>query len=437
MKLFHTFLLSILTICAFSQDSTTCVLKVSNSSDINLLEQQILNQGQSNQVITSDCQTIRVVVHVIYDGFYAAGNSRAEITPEQIYSQIRITNQFLRNDSLMYDSQNNTLGYTIELANTDPSGNPTTGITYTDGYAIWGENWHTYGLRNSNVNATVSASTIANSIGWFTDHSGNKYLNCYIVPKIDGNNGGGIQAFAFTPTSSVVYGNYNLANTFGAYQLRGDYNQTFNLKSYTNLGFTFTHEFYHNLAIYHTFNNTDQCDISEINCLIQGDRVCDTQPQTKATNCSGACGFLSYNVMDYISQTCKNRITQGQSDRAKSVLNSILMNGYVVCRPCPENNGDFDGNGIVDIFDISAMSGHYGTSIGNPNYNALYDMNCDGVINIFDVTMIDYGISTDVNEIESARGEVYDMMGRRVKYMEKNRMYVVRFGGITQKQLFN
>lgn len=133
---------------------------------------------------------------------------------------------------------------------------------------------------------------------------------------------GGVQAYAWLPTSSIVYGNYNLANTFGAEQLETEYNQNFNLKSYTDLGFTFTHEVAHNLSLYHVFQG-NSCEPEQYP-LIQGDKIEDTPPQTQGGGCYGACGFISYNVMDYLTQTCKNRITQGQVERVESAMGHKL-----------------------------------------------------------------------------------------------------------------
>lgn len=327
----------------------------------------------------TDCKEIRIVIHVVYDG---QGNQgwNGNISENQVLSQIRFTNMVLRNDSLGYNEGNTPLGYTLKLAETDPNGNPTTGITYTDGTALFGQNWHTYGIKNTHPNA-ISEGTVANALAWGTDVNGQKYMNHYVVPKIDGNSGSGVQAYAYFPTTSVVYGSYNLYNTFGCYQLRG--NEIFNLKAYTNRGYTFTHEFGHNLGLFHTFQG-NTC-ATETNCAWQGDRVCDTPPQTKGVGNTGSCGFNSHNVMDYLNQTSKNRFTAGQIERANLVINQNLID-YLVCREC-NVSADFNGDGYVNILDVSWFVNSYLSKVGDPKYHERFDLNCDGVIN-----MLDFGI---------------------------------------------
>lgn len=350
---------------------------------------------QHNRSSDTDCQTIRTVVHVIYNGKVANNSFNGYISTDQVKSQIRITNQSFSNDSLMYHADNAPLGYKIELATTDPNGNPTAGIVYHDGYALWGEAWNSYGLKYNNPNA-VSEGTVANELAWGADADGNKYLNTYVVSSIDGNSGGGIQAYAYFPTLSVVYGNYIIFNAFGARQVQSDYEQTFNLKSYTDLGFTWTHELLHNFGIFHTFQG-NSCS-PEINPNTQGDRVADTPPQTQGSGCSGACGTLSYNVMDYISQSCKNQITQGQVTRANAAIQQNLT-AYLVCSSgsegqnpsgCPGKSSDFNGDGYVNFVDIAYFISSFGSIEGNTKFQAKFDLNCDGRIDIFDLLLIDF-----------------------------------------------
>lgn len=341
----------------------------------------------------SDCNTIRTVVHVIYNGKVDNNSFNGYISPEQVKSQIRITNQSFANDSLMYHPNNASLGYSIELATTDPNGNPTDGIIYHDGYALWGEAWDSHGLKYNSPNA-ISEVVVANTLAWGADSDGNKYLNTYVVSSIDGNTGSGVQAYAYFPTLSVVYGNYVIFNAFGARDLQNEYNQVFNLKSYTNLGFTWTHELLHNFGLFHTFQG-NSC-ATEVNPNTQGDRVADTPPQSQGTGCSGACGTLSYNVMDYISQSCKNQITEGQASRASAAIQQNLTD-YLVCSEtednltgCPGKTSDFNGDGFVNFIDISYFITSFGSIEGNTKFKSKYDLNCDGRIDIFDLLLIQF-----------------------------------------------
>jgi hypothetical protein len=47
--------------------------------------------------------------------------------------------------------------------------------------------------------------------------------------------------------------------------------------------------------------------------------------------------------------------------------------------------GDLDGDHDVDIFDIVKMAGAYGTSEGDPKYDAYADIDDDGDVDIFDI----------------------------------------------------
>ena len=348
---------------------------------------------QPKRSSASTCKTIRTVVHVIYNGKIDNTSFNGNISPEQVKSQIRITNQSFSNDSLMYHANNVALGYNIELATVDPNGNPTTGIIYHDGYALWGEAWNSYGLKYTNPNA-ISEGVVANALAWGADAAGNKYLNTYVVSSIDGSSGGGVQAYAYFPTLSVVYGNYVLFNAFGSRDLQNEYGTIFNLKSYTNLGFTWTHELLHNFGLFHTFQG-NSC-APEINPNMQGDRVADTPPQKQGSGCSGACGVLSYNVMDYISQSCKSQITAGQVTRATAAIQQNLT-AYLVCSAteetpsgCPGKSSDFNNDGIVNIIDIAYFITGFGSIEGNTKYKAIFDLNCDGRIDIFDLLLIDF-----------------------------------------------
>jgi 6-phosphogluconolactonase (cycloisomerase 2 family) len=123
------------------------------------------------------------------------------------------------------------------------------------------------------------------------------------------------------------------------------------------------HEMGHYFGLYHTFeggcNNT--------NCMLQGDRVCDTPPDNSAAAVScnssvnscnsdeddassqnpfrsvalGGLGDQSdmfQNYMDYGHQTCMNRFTKGQRTRMRTGLletrQSLLQNASALCTSC-------------------------------------------------------------------------------------------------------
>jgi hypothetical protein len=50
--------------------------------------------------------------------------------------------------------------------------------------------------------------------------------------------------------------------------------------------------------------------------------------------------------------------------------------------------GDTDRNGVVDIFDLTAVAAYYGVGIGNPLYVSDFDIKDDGMIDLFDLVLI-------------------------------------------------
>lgn len=382
MKALFTALAALLTFSLYSQ-SSTCNVKIHDLAELAELESNIANPMPNSSDL--ECNKIRVVVHVIYNPDASPFEGSGEITREQVLSQIRITNQFFRNDSLMFDENNHALGYEMILAETDPEGNPTDGIIYYDGVALFGTDWAEYGLQNNDDNA-IAESVVAGELAWGEDGEGKKYLNTYVVHKIDGSSGSGTQAYAYFPTSNEVFGNYNLYNAFGAEQLEDEYEQTFDLKSYTDLGLTWTHEVLHNFAIFHTFNG-NSC-APETNSLIQGDRVADTPPQTQGFGCTGSCGFLSNNVMDYLSQSCKTLVTQGQVDRVNLAITNSLSD-YLICgESVCDKVHDFNGDGFINILDFSLLGLGFGCAFEDECFDDTLDLNCDGLINILDISLM-------------------------------------------------
>ena len=430
MRKILTLLAFCLSLSIAAQD-TDCPTMIADAHEHALLEKALLN----NAVAKSDdnCNVIRVVVHVIYDGNQPNTSFNGWISEAQVLSQIRITNQFFRNDSLMYHPTNTALGYTIKLADVDPDGNATNGINYVDGNAIWGNRWSTYGLKHNDSRA-VTATEVATQVGWNTTYvvpwldDRERYLNIYVVQAIDKAIGTSVQAYAYSPsqTPSLVFGSYVVFNAFGAKQL--DENTSapyFNLKSYTNRGQVLTHELLHNFAIKHTFHGTNSCT-GEVNCNTQGDGICDTPQQTQpVSQTSGSCGFISYNVMDYIHQNYKHRITEGQAMRARSAI-AFTLQDFMICGEtepeCPPSNGDFNNDGKVDFVDFSIISAAFGSLPHNSYWNELADMNCDGRVDILDFSIfLEYfgNVYTPQQVVEHQRHAevkltVTNLLGQRV-----------------------
>jgi PKD repeat protein len=263
-------------------------------------QQQLSAEERSNTI-----HTLPVVVHVIHEGEpYGQGSN---ITDEQIFSAIDALN-----DDFRKVPGTNGFGNGVDvqvqfcLASRNPQGQPTTGIVRVNGSSV--PLYAEQGIQSSGGNGANEAAVKALSTWPRTS-----YVNIWIVNEIGNNDaGGGVQGYAYFPFNNPVDGIVVLFNAFGT---------TGNLKSYTNMNRTLTHEVGHYLGLYHTFHDTNSC--TEANCNTGGDRVCDTPPTTLNASCSApACGGTQQvqNYLDYTSQTCQNMFTEGQKVRMRTTL---------------------------------------------------------------------------------------------------------------------
>lgn len=248
--------------------------------------------------------TIPVVFHIVHKGEDVGVGTN--ISDEQILDALRIINEDLRKTPGTWgDGDGVDTELELCLAQRDPNGNPTTGINRIDGsqwseYSLWGVAYQNGDLGFSDV----SLKTATSWNRW-------EYLNVWLVSEINNNNGGGgIQGYANYPTMNIVDGIVMLHNVVGSIG---------NVKPTHNMSRTFAHEFGHYMGLYHTFEGYAECpSTDEMNCLVQGDRVCDTPPTEMGGACFPRCTNSQYqNYMDYTSQTCRNMFSLGQKNRMR------------------------------------------------------------------------------------------------------------------------
>jgi len=67
-----------------------------------------------------------------------------------------------------------------------------------------------------------------------------------------------------------------------------------------------------------------------------------------------------------------------------NLTNNIFYDGYLKIRLY----GDINGDGVIDLVDVYAVSMAFGTYEGHPNWNPDADLNQDGQIDLFDVYMV-------------------------------------------------
>ena len=314
------------------------------------MERASMHQDDQRMVI----YTIPVVVHILHTG--QAIGTGVNITDAQVQSAIDALNEDFRK---MAGTNGFGAGVDAEiefcLASRDPQGNPTNGIVRVNASSV--TNYATQGISVGQGSGAIETS-VKNLSRWDRDD----YYNIWIVNEIENNDGGaGIQGFAYFPSSSAANdGAVILYNAFGTVG---------NLKSYTALNRTTTHELGHAFSLYHTFQG-NSC--TESNCSTDGDRVCDTPPTTSNTSCaSPACSGTQQveNYMDYTSQTCMDMFTAGQKSRMRTAITSQRPSLLTSLGCTPPNALDAGVSSIISPSGFSC-NGNFSPVVQLANYGA-------------------------------------------------------------------
>jgi len=259
------------------------------------LESQVeaITKNDANNKLRTTLYTIPVVVHVIHLGEPIGIGSN--ITDIQIQQAIAGLNDRFRNI--------NGLGVDVELefclASKDPNGNSTNGINRVDGSSV--PNYSANGITPTGNPCSGAVATIIKDLSKWPVSD---YYNIWVVSEICN---GGFVGYASYPVGGL-YDGLVIVST-----------------SMTSTSGTLPHEVGHGFFLYHTFNG-DVGNVScpvDTNCLIDGDRVCDTPPH-KQSDCgttnpctsSGVWDNSRYNYMAYCPLV--NRFTQEQKDRIRT-----------------------------------------------------------------------------------------------------------------------
>ena len=254
------------------------------------LYQQAVNQS-AYKTTTQNVLYVPVVVHIIHQ--YGPEN----IADTTVVAAIDQLNMRFQNAAPYYDATGHDVYIQFCLASIDPQGNATTGITRN--YSNLTDLWVSNDVQLKDLNR------------WDPYY----YYNIWVVHSISGFNisvsgYSSLPSNMGSPTDGVVI----------------DYGS---IRSYV-----LTHETGHYLGLYHTFEG----GCTNFNCLLDGDQVCDTPPDTSSSVCMGnSCstdmndtsGFNPFthdmndlpNYMDYTS--CPLSFTQGQADRMYNALTGI------------------------------------------------------------------------------------------------------------------
>jgi PKD repeat protein len=239
------------------------------------------------------------------------------------------------------------------------------------------------GIQSSSNNGANEAAVKALSTWPRTS-----YVNIWVVNEIGNNDAGsGIQGYAYFPFDNPIDGIVVLHNAFGTVG---------NLKSYTNMNRTLTHELGHYLGLFHTFHDTNTC--TEVSCSTGGDRVCDTPPTTLNASCSSpACSGTQQvaNYLDYTNQSCQNMFTEGQKVRMRTTLETqrTSMLSSLGCMPVYSRDAG-----------ITAVLAPVGTSC-NTSYNPVVTLTNFGSTALTAVT-INYNVNGVGNNTFSWTGNL-------------------------------
>ncbi len=276
---------------------------------------------QQHLLKSEETRTLPVVVHVIHDGI--AG----EITDEQIMQGIDYINQAFGG----YDYYNESVETNIQfqLAEIDPNGNPTNGITRTESSLT--------NMDMTTVGYYPKDDLPLKNLSRWNPHD---YINIWLVNSICSGYNCGVAGYAYMPTALnniplrdgiVVESQY-----FGATAQNTS---------------VVIHEIGHYLGLLHTFEGGCEND----NCNVDGDMVCDTPPQHN----NGTAGYYSctsgnntcttdaddqstenpfrpvalgglgdvpdmkHNFMDYSNTSCYTSFTNGQGQRVNNTISNI------------------------------------------------------------------------------------------------------------------
>ena len=280
-------------------------INASEEAIANFIENEYTNK-KVNAVVT-----IPVVIHIIHDG--EAIGSGTNISDAQAINQItRLNEDFRKMNADTLDATHPFYGLQADteiefcLANIDPDGNPTTGITrYDGGFSAWDE---------AGVDEIIKPATI-----WNPD----EYMNIWSIeiddPLSPGLDGWGTFPTSTSDTTDGIVVKYDVFGDFG-----GD-------KSIVA-----THEVGHYLNLNHIWgDNEPNCGDDLVNdtpAAAASNEFCPTFPHNANSACgTDANGEMFMNYMDYSDPECTVMFTPGQKARMLATLNtsraSLLTSG--------------------------------------------------------------------------------------------------------------
>jgi len=238
---------------------------------------------------------IPVVVHVVYK------KETQNISPKQIKSQIRVLRKDFRAKNADINSvpsawqglvKNSRVGF--RLATTDPSGNPTKGITRTK-----------TGRDSFGANDSVKFAASGGADAWPSD----RYLNMWVCQL-----SGGLLGYAQFPGGP--------AETDGVVVTQTGFGTKGTATAPFDLGRTTTHEVGHWLNLRHIWGDANNCVASDFADDTPTQRTPNTgKPAFPHVSCdNGPNGDMFMNYMDYVDDDSMFMFSAGQVARMRACL---------------------------------------------------------------------------------------------------------------------
>ncbi len=321
--------------------------------------------------------TIPVVVHVLHNG--GAEGTAFNPSTATIQGAINYLNQVYSGTYPGIQGVGET-GIRFALATRDPGNNPTTGINRV---LVSNTTYVNYGVRLNTANGLTDAQ-IKNTARW----DPGLYYNIWVVNKIDGNAGSGtfVAGYAVFPgLQPAADGTVMLAS-----QMKSDAK-------------TLPHEIGHALNLAHPFG--DEADPSgatcpvNVNCDVDGDGVCDTDPitipagfvsrigQTNSCNSSPYNINTEHNFMNYTNQF--TLFTAGQLTRMQAAMTlpsrASLAASWAIAPGYPYSFTAPVPPVCVPVTDPVGVSGGYtgilGVAVGERQFSTGLTMTDNGYVN--------------------------------------------------------
>ena len=244
---------------------------------------------------------IPVVVHVLRNDSGTLG----DLSFEMVQSGIDILNEDMNAILGTNGEEGTEARIEFYLADTDPDGNPTNGVTYTNNTTWYND-----------------SGTYYESLGWDTE----RYLNIYT------NTAGGFLGYVagFPADGTAGQPEDRVVVLWEAYGRDGVYGPPF------DQGRTLTHEVGHYLGLFHTFQGG--CDSGS--CYSQSDLICDTNsesgPHFGCSTGTSSCGSVDpiENYMDYSDDLCMTKFTPEQVNRMRCSLLNYRPLLYTIGAAC-------------------------------------------------------------------------------------------------------